>query len=333
MAQYRMVDQETLIASIGREIQGDNLLGIEREKAIREFMTYASEFNLDGCPELRHKAEHTLRVTEDAEEIARRAVAEGGLYDAAAAEAMGLPGNWVPDAGASLLLGLFHDVGRFLQYAMFRTYSDAQSYPHAEISYRMLSRFGMLRRFVDEPSSDEGEALVRRILLAVRTHSDLSVDDYHGEDRAYCDVVRDADKIDIIEICCHALSGDGFPDMVAEARERLSRGDGLPDVPPTEAPYVRDVATRWESGFSVSPEVMRDVRLGGLVDRRHIRTAGDSLMASVSLAQDIWTRPAREMLDERGVMPVLRDVICGTYAEMDETGTLERAVLSVVGDE
>src|SRR3989339_1044872 len=48
------------------------------------------------------------------------------------------------------IIGLLHDVGRFEQYARYKTFMDKKSENHAELAIKILAKFDVLKLF-DKP--------------------------------------------------------------------------------------------------------------------------------------------------------------------------------------
>lgn len=153
---------------------------VDRRRASREFATYVEAYD-PANPRIALKIAHTYRVAELCDEIAR---AEG------------------LDADLAWICGLLHDIGRFEQVRRFDTFNDAASVRHAQLSAEILfdtqdPRGLQIRRYVPDPSHDD---LIR---TAIATHSDYQLPtNMDSETRAYCDLLRDADKIDIIRVNC-----------------------------------------------------------------------------------------------------------------------------------
>lgn len=312
------------------------LLGDREDRArwLGEFSRFASCFDM-GDPMLAHKRSHTLEVARDAGLIAERVAAGGERVVGSCADAsvdvivstpVGIPS--LPDADACYLAGLLHDVGRFPQYAMYRTYSDAATFPHAALSHRMLVEFGMLGRFVDaEMLDDGGRRLLGCVTEAVRRHSDLSVDDIDDPlVRVHCDVLRDADQIAILSAFLHAVSSDGFAGLVADAAAALG-GDGpMPAVDPIAMPTVVALARRLGAGVAVSECVMADIGAGRMVDRRGVCTFGDAIVSVAALSCGVSTDAGRSLLAERGVMVGIADAVLGMYGGEDGDGSFGHAM-------
>ncbi|MBO7674950.1 MAG: HD domain-containing protein [Atopobiaceae bacterium] len=150
---------------------------VDRHRARKAFEGYVSSYDPKN-PRIALKIAHTYRVAE--------------LCDRIAPEQKDLA--W--------LCGLLHDIGRFEQVRRFDTFNDSQSVPHARLGVDVL--FGnadpngpQIRRFVEDDSQDE------RMRVAIATHSDYRLPaDLDERTRQLCDVLRDADKIDIIKVNC-----------------------------------------------------------------------------------------------------------------------------------
>ena len=167
---------------------------IDRRRAREAFDSYVAAYDATN-PRIALKAEHTLRVAELCERIAREA-------------------GFTP-AGTDLawLCGLLHDIGRFEQLRRWDTFSDAASTSHAALGVEVLfgskgdtgvadddgsaaGTIGIIHRFIDP--SDELEEVIR---AAVGFHSDYRLpEDLDVRTHAICDVVRDADKLDILRV-------------------------------------------------------------------------------------------------------------------------------------
>lgn len=160
---------------------------IDRRRAREAFDSYVAAYDATN-PRIALKVEHTLRVAELCERIAR----EAGFTPA------GVDLAW--------LCGLLHDIGRFEQLRRWNTFSDAASTSHAALGVEVLfdaegngsttDAPGIIHRFIDP--SDELEEVIR---AAVGFHSDYRLpEDLDVRTHAICDVVRDADKLDILRV-------------------------------------------------------------------------------------------------------------------------------------
>lgn len=188
-----------------------NAFSIDRTAALEAFKRYVGPYDMDD-PKIALKAAHTLRVAAVSERIARAS----GFTQA------GIDLAW--------LCGLLHDLGRFEQLRRWGTFNDALSAKHAAIGVdilfneaRSLTDPAFANRPADEASVraadgsfvaharatgsvrsflpegwPEADALVR---AAVAHHSDYRLPAaLDARTRAFCDLVRDADKIDILRV-------------------------------------------------------------------------------------------------------------------------------------
>lgn len=149
---------------------------VDRAKARKAFEAYVMDYDVTN-EKIRLKIEHTCRVCELCEKIAENAGFDKDEIDIA----------W--------LTGLLHDVGRFEQLRRFGTFIDAESIDHAEFGADLLFQEGRIRNYIEDSSQD---ALLEK---AVRYHSAYRLpDELTAYERKFADLLRDADKIDILKV-------------------------------------------------------------------------------------------------------------------------------------
>ena len=99
------------------------------------------------------------------------------------------------DRDTAWLCGMLHDIGRFEQLRRYGTFFDKRSVNHAALSADLLFHDGLIRRFVEDMSKD---ALVEK---AIRLHNVfLLPENLTDQELLFCNILRDADKIDIIRV-------------------------------------------------------------------------------------------------------------------------------------
>lgn len=157
-----------------------SLVGDTIEAFRRRFDLYTDSFGYKDNPALfplKLKYDHSLRVTEDARSIAKDLGWTGVRLIAAEAAA------------------LFHDIGRFPQYRDYRTFFDSASIDHGEASFNTMVSENIL-----ENCGLEG-VYSMAILDTVRYHNRKNPpENIPPESLAILNLVRDADKIDIIRV-------------------------------------------------------------------------------------------------------------------------------------
>ena len=149
----------------------------DRKKIEKIFDEYVLAYDASD-PKIRLKIDHTYRVAGLCETIATSVGADGDF-------------SWV--------CGMLHDVGRFEQIRRYNTFSDAASVDHAELGADLLFRDGLIKRF----GIDLDESSMRTLEKAIRNHSVYRLDaGLTEEERKYCNILRDADKVDIFRVNC-----------------------------------------------------------------------------------------------------------------------------------
>lgn len=166
------------------------------------------------------------------------------------------------------IIGLLHDIGRFEQYARYRTFRDRMSENHGKLGLRVIGRHGLLSGF------DSGER--RHIARAVAFHNALCLPALtDATSLFFLKLIRDADKLDIWRVAIGHFEGRSrTPKAVNEFR--LS-GDGC-----------------------CSPAVLAAIRAGRVVPIDAVRSASDAKLLYVSWVFDMNFRPSfRETLRGR----------------------------------
>ncbi len=152
-------------------------------------------------------------------------------------------------------IGLFHDIGRFPQYAQYKTFRDSLSINHGELGARTLREKGVLGSL----PADEQEV----ITTAVKFHNAFKIPDLKDQRvLLFLKLIRDADKLDIWRVF--------FEYYGKPAEERPSAaGIGLPDTP------------------EYSPEVLARVFNKQLIELTMLRTLNDFKLTKLSWMYDL----------------------------------------------
>ena len=103
------------------------------------------------------------------------------------------------------LSGMLHDIGRFEQIRRYNTFVDSQSIDHAQLSADLLFSEGLLQ-LLPVTLTKEQENILE---VAIRSHSAYRLEpDLTEEEYTYCDILRDADKVDIFRVNCDTPKED-----------------------------------------------------------------------------------------------------------------------------
>ena len=151
-------------------------MNIDRQRALKAFDHYVKNYDVTD-EKIKLKIDHTYRVCSLCQQIATQS---------------GFDENEIEIAW---LTGLLHDVGRFEQLRRYGTFVDADSIDHAEFGADILFKEGKIRDYVEDDSEDD---LLEK---AVRCHSAYRIPaDYNERERRFANLLRDADKIDILKV-------------------------------------------------------------------------------------------------------------------------------------
>ncbi len=102
-------------------------------------------------------------------------------------------------AKISILSALFHDIGRFEQYDKYKTFSDAISENHAILGAKTLLKYNILE--------NETKKIKNKIIAVVALHNKHLLPDSLNPTLKLCtNIVRDADKLDILNIFARELA-------------------------------------------------------------------------------------------------------------------------------
>lgn len=151
------------------------------------FEGYINRFEQNS--KIKLKKEHTIRVAQNSYNIAKSL----GLTD--------------DECVLSYLIGLFHDLGRFKQIEEYDTFSDNNSkVNHAELSVNILYKEGLINKFIDNTLCyDE---IIKKSIL---NHNKDKIDDNLSYDeKQFAKIIRDADKLDILNIITYDNMNDIF---------------------------------------------------------------------------------------------------------------------------
>lgn len=182
-------------------VEGINKPVINRKNVINAFAEYVRNYD-PSDEKIKLKIDHTYRVAGLCQRIA---------------ESLGLS---EPDVDIAWLLGMLHDIGRFEQIRRFGTFNDAQSVDHAEFGADLLFKEGLIRKFAEgyyeecelaRSGNEEAEQIIKNnehhnkdtglLEMAIRQHNKYRVkEDLTERQRMFCDILRDADKVDIFKV-------------------------------------------------------------------------------------------------------------------------------------
>ena len=230
-------------------------------------------------PLLELKWRHSLRVAENVRVIA------DDLY---------FPES---EKGLAEGFGLVHDVGRFTQFARFGSFRDEDTVDHGAEGRRVLEAQDL--SFL----SDSG---YRDLLLCVvechnRKKTDIP-DGLSPEKTRFLSLIRDADKLDIMELVLQAVLADGFRDL------------------PEMLPHIR-------LSRELSPEVLAEAAKSRSVSNGNLSTLADFLVMMAMWCYDMNYPPTRRLVVQRGLLPRIRRELPDTKAVRELFASITESML------
>ncbi len=222
---------------------------MNRDKIVAEFAKYTSAYNPNDV-KVKLKIDHTYRVATLCDTIAKSLQLSKKDRDFA----------W--------LSGMLHDIGRFEQLRRYGTFQDKVSINHAILSADLLfANEQLIHLFVDDNEID-----FKMMDTVIRYHNVLKLPkELSIREKMFCDILRDADKIDILRVNCETPRTEIYD---------------LPENAFTES-YITD-------------EVYKDIMSSRNVDRRHSKTGIDFILGHISFLYGLVFPKSVELVKKQG---------------------------------
>ena len=97
------------------------------------------------------------------------------------------------DTELAEIIGLFHDVGRFRQYSIYKTFNDSESEDHADLGIKVISELD----FFNKLSREDFEI----VNFAIAQHNKMEIAPCDDDRKIlFAKIIRDADKLDIYRV-------------------------------------------------------------------------------------------------------------------------------------
>ena len=234
------------------------------------FTDYVHAFK-KGDPAIRDniglKENHTRRVCEEILELGK---------------SLGLTEE---ELNLAEIIALLHDVGRFEQYARYRTFKDSKSENHAELAVKIIEEKQILKHLCNDTQDV--------IIYSIRHHNYPNLPEGERENLLfYSKLLRDADKLDIWKVVTDYYSRkDGKRNTALELE--------LPDSP----------------GYS--EEVAYDLKNKKSVLMKYVRNLNDFKLLQAGWVFDINFEPSLEMVKQRRYLEKIREALPES-TEIDE---------------
>jgi hypothetical protein len=250
------------------------------ERFKRWFDEYTGRFQADDAftnAHLRLKKEHTYRTCDEAVLLA---------------EALALDED---QRRMAELIGLFHDVGRFPQFAQYGTFCDAKSVNHGRLGVEVLRQEGILDIF---------PAQQRQWMTTAIEHHGAKVlpPGLSGQTLLFCRLIRDADKIDILRVCVACYAQEPGPEAF---------------IPGIELADTTDC----------SPHVVEAVLQERVIDYTELRTRADMKLCQLGWVYDLNFAASLRRIDQCGFL----EQLCSFLPENEATRRVCTKIRDYVG--
>jgi len=226
------------------------------------FRGYVRRFksgNADSDGNIVLKEEHSIRVCLEISSIGK----EIGLHE--------------DELRLAEIIALFHDIGRFEQYARYGTFADSASVNHAELGVQVLQEAGFLGGLDQSTQS--------LVLRAVRYHNLPALPEEEAEPCLFfCKLLHDADKLDIWRVVTDYYGRK-------DDQRSVSLELGLPDTP------------------GISEEVYQALVHGRVVRNTDLTNLNDLKLLQMGWVYDVNFGPTFARIQERRYLGMIRDAL------------------------
>lgn len=180
------------------------------------------------------------------------------------------------DTELAEIIGLFHDVGRFRQYSIYKTFNDADSEDHADLALKVIDEL----EFFTELAAQDFEV----VKFAIANHNKKTIAPTDDDRKLlFAKIIRDADKLDIYRV---------LEPFLAQAA-----ADKMPNFIKAKGNLVADI----------SPDFVENFVTGKQADYRKIRTNGDRKIVRLMWLYDINFSWTMRKIVERGYIEKIVD--------------------------
>ncbi len=155
------------------------------------------------------------------------------------------------------LVGLLHDIGRFEQIKLYNNFNDNKDFDHGERGVKILFEDNLIRNYIEDDKYDD------IIKNAITSHNKLSIPgNYIGNILLFTQIVRDADKLDILEI--FAKKKTDFDDQETKISDKVLKYFYNEQLIPNKYlknnidKYIGKLAYIYDLNFNYSFKIIRE---------------------------------------------------------------------------
>ena len=158
------------------------------------------------------------------------------------------------------LIGLFHDLGRFKQYNLYRTFNDHLSENHAELGLKEIAKLN-IRKFM---TPEEW----REFCFAIKYHNAIAIPQTANRKQyLFATIIRDADKLDIYRVLAPFLtppSPEGYSkvlidDLLLGRQSKFTNLKTPDDYKLVRLCWIYDINYSWTLGKIVEQQYIEQI--------------------------------------------------------------------------
>lgn len=222
---------------------------------LAEFQRYTDAYDSSDT-KIKLKIDHTYRVADLCEQLA---------------QSIHLSEK---DTLLAWACGMLHDIGRFEQIRQYGTFFDSLSVNHAEFGADLLFQDNLYEQIIPVDSDSLFEENKKLIEQAIRVHNRLSTPDTLTErEQIFADLLRDADKIDILRVNYETPIEEIYNTTIEDFRRSI-----------------------------VSPNVKKAFMERRCVNRAEKSTAIDNLVGHICLVFELVYPKSLELVQKQGYL-------------------------------
>jgi len=180
------------------------------------------------------------------------------------------------------ICGLYHDIGRFVQFYEYNTFKDSDSLYHGELGCNVIDK----ENFFSELNSET----INLIKKAVFAHGLINIpENYNDREQFFSKITRDSDKADIFRIVAKYYNHQG----------------------------PRNIAL--EYGLSNNPKVSEDVLNlfldNKMISKDKLKTLNDFKLMQIAWINDIYFRYTINYINENSFIEIILNSINDEYSK------------------
>jgi len=224
-----------------------------------EYIEKFKENYPDIVPVIELKEKHTYRVCENITEIS---------------EYLGMDEK---KAEIAEIIALFHDIGRYEQYAVYGTFVDRLSADHGKLGIDIIKRYELLYKFNDNTKDI--------IYNSIFFHNKKSIPVDKSKDEVFfMKLIRDADKLDVLNV-----TTDYYENKNKDYKCAIELD--LPDTP------------------DINPKVYKNIINNQIVDFKNVNNLNDFKILQISWIFDINFKPTFKKIKEENYINRLQKTL------------------------